>query len=129
MGNLIIDAKLDKLIKEIAMEINQERAVDLSYETIAKIVEEQLKQTEHGMQYGHSIVWKCFGTFSASKMRISELNKRYDQLGKKRTLEDYGLMRLSLNKKTGEISKTIVDLKSHADTYVPPNDLITIINE
>lgn len=96
---LIIDYKVDKIIKEISAELLKEYGKIVPYEIIVKIIEQQCISTIKGMAKGDTIVWKYFGTYVATKKRVDSLNKRYEKHGKPITLEDHGLMRMSFTKK------------------------------
>jgi len=106
MASLIIDFKIDKLIKHIQENHTDAKGNKLEYETIVKVLEAQLNSTLHGMLHGHTVVWKYFGTFSATKRRVDALNNKYKKAGKTPTLVDNGMIRMSF-KRTGEqIGKT-----------------------
>ncbi len=116
---LKIDFTTDKIIKEIQAEIKKERGEDISYDLVVKCIEQQLRSTVDGFANGYTIVWKYFGTFVATKKRVDALNNKYKKLGIKQTLQDYGLVRMSLDlkgniKSESEITpdrKTDLDVK------------------
>lgn len=116
---LPIDYKIDKIVKQIQAEIKTERGVDVSYDTVIRILESQILATSKGMATGETIVWKYFGTFVATKKRVDNLNKRYDKVGKSRGLEDTGFTRLSF-KKTGEVTETKAEFNHKNDYYEKP---------
>lgn len=103
MAALIIDYKIDKIIKDIQKKITDANGKELSYQTIVKIIETQIECTVNGMAQGHTIVWKLFGTFSASRKRVDALNNKYIREGKTPTLVDTGLVRMSF-KRSGQIT-------------------------
>lgn len=105
MGVLIIDYKIDRLIKEIQKELKDKDGKELSYQTIVDVIESQINSTVDGMANGDTIIWKYFGTFVATKRRVDALNKVYVKKGKTPTLQDTGLIRMSF-KKTGEKNGT-----------------------
>lgn len=105
MPSLIIDYKIDRLIKEIQKDSKDKNGKELTYETIVEVLESQLKATINGMATGDTIVWKFLGSFVATKRRVDALNKRYERRGKTPTLKDTGLVRMSF-KRTGEIKGT-----------------------
>jgi hypothetical protein len=78
----------------------------LTYENIVRIIESQINATVDGMATGDAVVWKYFGTFSATKIRVDALNKKYDREGKPRTLDDHGLIRMSFKKSGEQIGST-----------------------
>lgn len=106
MPALQIDFKIDKIIKEIQEKVKDSTGKELNYETIVNVLSAQIAATVNGMANGHTIVWKRFGTFVATKRRVDALNKKYITEGKTPTLVDTGLTRISFNRsgeQTGKI--------------------------
>lgn len=113
---LAIDYKLDKVIREIQAEIKEELGVDLDYDTIVEMANQQVKSTVEGMKRGDTVVWKFFGSFVATQRRVDMLNKKYEKLGKKPTLIDTGFFRVSLNRKGDVINEGIFEPGHRKDT-------------
>lgn len=108
---LIIDYKVDKIIKEIQVELKKDYGKDISYQTLIKVIEQQYISTVKGMAEGNTVVWKYFGTYVATKKRVDALNKQYIRKGKIPTLEDNGLIRLSFQRDGKAIAST--DITAH----------------
>lgn len=87
---LPIDFKVDKIIKQIQKELEEKFKVLIPYDTVVRIIEQQIKSTTDGMERGDKVTWKYFGTFLATKNRIDNLNKTYEARGKTPTLVDCG---------------------------------------
>lgn len=90
MAELIIDYTVDKIIKEIQTEL-KEQGIEISYELIKSVIEQQEISTAQGIKDGSTIVRKYFGTFSITKKRMNALNNRYLKAGCTPNLEDRGL--------------------------------------
>lgn len=117
--SLPIDYKIDKIVKQIQAEIKTEHGIDISFDTVVRILESQIIATAKGMSEGQTIVWKYFGTFVATKKRVDNLNKRYTKVGKPIGLKDTGFMRMSF-KKNGEVGETKAEFNHKNDYYVKP---------
>lgn len=113
---LIIDYKVDRIIKEIQAELKKEYGKDVPYEVIVRVVEQQCISTVKGMSEGHTVTWKYWGTYVATKKRVDALNKQYEKKGKYPTLQDNGLVRASFDRKGAKI--TVTEIVGHriADT-------------
>jgi hypothetical protein len=92
-----IDYTVDTIIKEIIDEIGTELGEEVTYDMVRTVIEQQSKSTVEGMKQGHTIIWKYFGTFVASKKRVDALNNRYRILGLRPNLEDRGFYRVSFD--------------------------------
>lgn len=103
---LIIDYKVDKIIKEIQAELKKEYGKDVPYKVLVRVLEQQCISTVKGMAEGHTVTWKYFGTYVATKKRVDALNKQYAKKGKMPTLEDNGLIRLSFKKDGTAVAST-----------------------
>lgn len=86
--SLPIDFKIDKIVKQIAVELN------IPYDNVLAAVNQQITSTISGMERGDEVTWKYFGTFLATKNRIDNLNKTYKLKGKIPTLVDTGLIQI-----------------------------------
>lgn len=97
---LVVDYKLDKVIKEIQSEMKAEMGIDLEYRAIEAMVQQQVNTTVAGMGRGDTVVWKFFGNFSANQRRVDKLNERYQKIGKRPTLVnvDSGFYQVKLSK-------------------------------
>ena len=115
---LNLDFKLDRLIKEIIKEVKEEDGIDLPYNVAKKIVEQQYLTTLEGMRRGWTIVWKYFGTISATKKRVDALNNMYIRKGLTPTLLDTGLVRRSFTKGGTEIGESVFESTSKNDYKV-----------
>ena len=110
-----VDYTLDKIIKEIQDEIREESGEILTYDTVLAIIEQQCKSTVIGMANGHTIVWKYFGNFVATKKRVDALNNLYERKGKTPTLVDNGFIRLSFKRNGEGIGETKIETLSKKD--------------
>lgn len=120
-GLLVIDYKIDKIIKSIQATTKDANGNPLTYETVVNVIESQLAATVNGMANGDTVIWKYFGTFVATKRRVDMLNKKYESKGKMPTLIDNGLIRVSFKRdgsKTGETS--LMSYQSKKDVMEPP---------
>ncbi len=113
---LIIDYKVDKIIKEIQAELKKEYGKDIPYQVIVRVVEQQCISTIKGMAEGDTVTWKYFGTYVATKKRVDALNKQYIKKGKMPTLEDNGLIRLSFKRDGEAVASTTIIGHRKSDT-------------
>lgn len=104
MPSLVIDYTVNKIIQNIQSDF-REKGKEISYGAIVTALEAQLHAIVDGMADGNTVVCKYLGTFKATKKRIDVLNKQYERKGKKPTLVDKGLVRMSL--KGGRFVKEI----------------------
>ena len=112
---LIIDYKVDKIIKEIQSELQIKYKKEISYNVIVKVLEQQCKSTVKGMAEGHTVIWKYFGSYVATKKRVDALNKKYERIGKQITLEDTGLIRLSFKRNGEAVTSTTIEVQRKSD--------------
>lgn len=113
--SLPIDYKIDKIIKQIQVELKNEHGVEISYNTIFNVINQQIKSTINGMENGHTIVWKYFGSFVATQKRVDMLNKSYIKKGKRPTLIDSGFHRVALDRKGNKLSDSTFSPSSVRD--------------
>lgn len=92
------DYTIIKTAKNVQQNIKNELGVDVSIETILKIVEGQTTSTIEGFKHGHTVVWKYFGTFIATPKRVKALNDSYERKGLTPLLVDTGFQRISFKK-------------------------------
>lgn len=111
---LPIDFKIDKTIKRIQNELSKNN-IEVSYETILAVINQQVDSTITGMENGHTVVWKYFGTFVATQKRVDSLNKFYSIKGKKPTLVDNGFARISFTRQGEEVTKSTFEGTSKKD--------------
>lgn len=117
---LIIDFKIDRLIKEICKELKDKDGKPLEYQTIVDVIESQIDATVDGMARGDTVIWKYFGTFVATKRAVDALNKKYISKGKTPTLQDNGLMRMSFKRSGVEIGSTTLEATAKKDLLEVP---------
>lgn len=120
-GLLQIDFKIDKIIKRLQDEISDGKGGRLEYGVIVEIIEAQLRSTVDGIADGDTVVWKHFCSFFATRRRIDALNKKYESVGRKKTLEDFGMVRMSF-KRDGTTGKTILFDHSKSSLKEVPYD-------
>lgn len=102
------DFIVDRIIKEIQAELKKVFDKDIPYKVVVKILEQQCLSTVRGMNEGHTITWKYFGNYVATKKRVDALNKQFIKRGRMPMLEDNGLIRLSFKKDGTAIGSTII---------------------
>lgn len=124
-GSLIIDFKIDRLIKEICKELKDKNGKPLTYETVVDVIESQIDATVNGMARGDTIIWKYFGTFVATKRAVDALNKRYVSKGKTPTLQDTGLIRMSFKRSGVETGSTMLEATAKKDILEIPEQYKT----
>lgn len=118
---LVIDYKIDKLIRKIASTTKDAKGEFLTYDAVVEIIEAQLRATVDGMAEGNTIIWKYFGTFVATKRRVDMLNKRREREGRIPTLVDTGLVRVSFKRNGDKIGETDLFFpQSKKDVLEPP---------
>lgn len=93
MSSLVIDYQINKIIQKIQNDY-REKGKEVSYGTIVRVVESQLRAIVDGMAEGNTITLKYIGTFIATKKRVDVLNRQYEKKGKRATLVDNGVMRM-----------------------------------
>lgn len=113
---LIIDYKVDKIIKEIQTELKKDYGKEIPYQVIVRVLEQQCISTVKGMAEGHTVVWKYFGTYVATAKRVNALNKQYEKKGKIPTLEDNGLIRMSFKRNGEAVGSTTIIGHRKSDT-------------
>lgn len=122
MSGLPIDYRIDRLLKEIQNELRIEFKLEIPYEVIKAVVEQQAITTAEGLLGGHSSIWKYFGNFVATKKNVDSLNKRYAKIGLTPMLVDSGLMRMSFTKAGEELGSSKFEAPSNKDYVAPDNN-------
>ena len=91
MHSLVIDYTVDKIIKDIITELKNEKEIEVDYDTVKSVIEQQEISTAKGIENGDDIHRKYFGKFILKPRRVNALNNKLIEQGIQPNLEDRGL--------------------------------------